>query len=134
MPRPTYATLTATALASAQRTATATGSAISLAINHDVFGADAHTGYLEKGLIFVDQTAGSGNNGGNNFEITVQTAASASGPWLTVPLSASITLTANAATTYGATFNGPLAGFLRVVATEVGTADATFAAYVIVGG
>lgn len=134
MPRPTYATLTATALASAQRTATANGAAISLGINRDVNGENTSTGYLEKGFIFVDQTAGAGNDGANNFVITVQTATSASGPWLTIPLSAGIALTTNGAATYGATFNGPLAGFLRVVATEVGAANATFSATIVVGG
>lgn len=134
MPRPTYATLTATMLASAQRTATATSDPLSIAVNHDVFGNDAHTGYLEKGLVFVDQTAGAGNNGGNYFNITVETAINSSGPWLSVPLSAEIKVSANAAATYGATFAGPLAGFVRVKATEVGNADATFSAYVICGG
>ena len=134
MPRPTYATLTTTILPSAQRTASANSSALSIAIRHDVFGLDAHTGYLEKGLLFVDQTAGSGNTSGQYFNITVETAIASAGPWLNVPLSAVVHITANAAATYGATFDGPLAAFVRVKATAVGSPDATFSAIIVVGG
>lgn len=134
MPRPTYATLTTTALPSEQRTATASGDAISIAVSHDVFGKDAHLGYLDKGLLFVDQTAGTGNTAGQYFNITVETAMVPTGPWLNVPLSTTVHITANTATTYGATFNGPLAGFVRVKATAVNSPDATFSATIIVGG
>ena len=134
MPRPTYTTLTSTILPSAQRTANANSDPLNIAVNHDVFGMDAHTGYLEKGLIFVDQTAGSGNSGGQYFNITVETAMVPAGPWLNVPLSNTIHITANGAATYGATFAGPLAGYVRVKATAVNSPDATFSASIIVGG
>lgn len=134
MPRPTYTTLTSTILPSAQRTASANSDALNIAVNHDVFGADAHTGYLDKGLLFVDQTAGTGNTAGQYFNITVETAMVSTGPWLDVPLSTTVHITANGAATYGATFNGPLAGFVRVKATAVNSPDATFSATIVVGG
>lgn len=138
MPRPTYTTLTATAIpqsSGSYYTTTQTGDAITLGVAHDVFGADAHTGYLDKLLLIVEQTAaGSGNNAGNKFTFTVQTGRSSSGPWFTLPLSATVEITANAAAQFGATYGGPLSGYVRVVATATGTPQAQFAAYVICGG
>lgn len=140
MPRPTYCTFTEEAIPLESAgvgyyTTTQTGAAIGAGITHDVFGRDAHLGYLDKLLLIVEQeAAGSGNNGGNKFTFTVQTGRTSTGPWFTLPLSTTVEITANAAAQFGATYGGPLSGWVRVVATATGNPQAQFAAYVVMGG
>jgi hypothetical protein len=140
MPRPIFSTFTFTGIPAASAgvgyyTTTQTGAATQISVTHDVNGLDVYLGWLENGLLLVEQTAaGSGNNASNKFTFTVQTGRTSSGPWLTVPLDATVEITANAALQTGARFQGPLSGWLRVVATVTGSPQAQFTAYVIVGG
>lgn len=140
MPRPTFSTLTfvgipADTSGTGYYTSTQTGTATQISVSHDVNGLDVHLGWLEKGLLLVEQeAAGSGNNAGNKFTFTVQTGRTSSGPWLDVPLDSTVALTTNLAGQHGARFQGPLSGWIRVVATATGTPQAQFTAYVIVGG
>ena len=140
MPRPSYCTYTFVGIPAESAgvgyyTTTQTGTATNLAINHDVSGLDQHTGFLEKATLIVEQTAaGAGNNAGNKFTFTLQTGRTSSGPWLTIPLTATVEITTNSATTLGANAAGPLSGYVRVVATATGSPQAQFVAYVIAGG
>lgn len=136
MPKPQYSTLTVLTIPSATYTTTQTGSPINLAVSHDVY-TDAHTGYLRDCQVIVEQTAGSGNNNGQKFVISVQTSRTPTGPWINLKLATPIELTTNAAASYASTVQGPLSGYIRVVATAVpneGAPSATFSAYIIAGG
>jgi len=135
MPMPQYCTKTVLTIPNGVLyTSTQTGSAINLAVSHDVH-ADAHTGYLREAQVIVEQTAGgSGNNAGNRFNFTVQTSRTPAGPWITLQMGTAIEINANVAATFSSTVQGPLAAYIRVVATETGTAQAYFAVYVIAGG
>jgi hypothetical protein len=135
MPKPTYCTLTVLTIPGGTTyTTTQTGGAINLAVSHDVY-TDAHTGYLRDAQIIVEQAAaGSGNNAGNRFNFTVQTSRTPDGPWINLKMGTAIEITGNAAASFSSTVQGPLSGYIRVVATETGTAEADFAVYVIAGG
>lgn len=89
-----------------------------------------YSGWFNRAAIFVDQSAGSGNNGGNYIAVTLQGRHGSTDPWATIPQSAEIKITENAATGYYASVTGPLLPELRVVMTETGTADATFRIHV----
>lgn len=136
MPKPTYCTLTVLTIPNGTTyTSTQTGSAIPLAVSHDVY-ADAHTGYLRDAQILIEQSAGSGNNSGQKFVITVQTSRTPdpAGPWVNLKMGTAIEITANGVASYSSTIQGPLSGYIRVIATAVGTPSANFAVYVIAGG
>lgn len=135
MPKPQYCTLTVLTIPGGTTyTTTQTGDPINLAVSHDAF-VDAHTGYLREAQILVEQAAaGSGNTNGQKFVITVQTSRTPTGPWINLKMGTAIELTANAAASFGSTIQGPLSGYIRVLATAVGTPQADFAAYIIAGG
>jgi len=119
------------ALPDAQYTATTNGAAFTSFYTIDDPRLDLFTGYFRQAAVYVDQSAGSGNNpGSNQFTITLQGRHDTSGTWANIPLSTTLAITANAATGYFATAEGPLPPYLRVVATESGTADATFVVHV----
>jgi len=135
MPMPQYCTKTVLTIPNGVLyTSTQTGNAINLAVSHDVH-ADAHTGYLREAQVIVEQSAGgSGNNAGNRFNFTVQTSRTPDGPWINLKMGTAIEINANTAATFSSTVQGPLSGYIRVIATETGTAEAYFAVYVIAGG
>jgi hypothetical protein len=117
-------------------TTTQTGAAINLAVSHDVH-ADAHTGYLREAQVIVEQTAGGGgNNAGNRFNFTVQTSRTPdpNGTWINLKMGTAIEIITNDKSSFSSTVQGPLSGYIRVIATETGTAEAYFAVYVIAGG
>lgn len=91
---------------------------------------NTYSGWFSRAAIFVDQSAGSGNNGGNYIQVTVQGRHDSTDPWATMPQSADIKVTENVATGYYASIAGPLLPEMRVVMTETGTADATFRVHV----
>lgn len=137
MPMPQYCTKTVLTIPNGTTyTTTQTGAAINLAVSHDVH-ADAHTGYLRDCQILVEQSSGSGNNSGQKFVITVQTSRTPTGPWVNLKMGTPIELTTNGVASYSSTVQGPLSGYIRVVATAVpneGAPSADFAVYVIAGG
>ncbi len=138
MPMPQYCTKTVLTIPGGTTyTTTQTGSAINLAVSHDVH-ADAHTGYLRDAQILVEQASGSGNNSGRKFVITVQTSRTPAGPWVPLKMGTTIELTANVEASFSSTIQGPLSGYMRVVATAVSgdqnPPQADFAVYVIAGG
>lgn len=92
--------------------------------------ADSYSGWFRQAAIFVDQSAGSGNNGGNYLQVTVQGRHDSTDPWATIPQSAEIKITENVATGYYATVSGPLLPEMRMNITETGVADATFRIHV----
>ena len=71
-------------------------------------------------------TTGTGNNGGNYLQVTLEGRADSTHAWAVIPQVTEIKLTANTATGYYSAVNGPLLPELRVVVTETGVADATF--------
>lgn len=137
MPKPTYCTLTVLTIPNGVLyTTDQIGAAIPLAVSHDVF-TDAHTGYMRDAQVIVEQTAGGGgNNAGNRFNFTVQTSRTPdpNGPWITLKMGTAIEIITNDKASFSSTVQGPLSGYIRVVATKTGTPQAYFAAYVIAGG
>lgn len=93
-------------------------------------GVNSYTGWMSRAAIFVDQSAGSGNNGGNYLQVTLQGRHTTNDPWATIPQSNDIKITENAAAGYYASVSGPLLPELRVNITETGNADATFRIHV----
>jgi len=127
MNSPTLGSLkTVEALPLAQRTGATNGSTIIAyyVSNDPVTGA--YIGWFQDAAIFVNQTAGSGNNGGNYLQVTLQGRINGDDTWATLPQSADIKITENAAAGYYARVEGPLLPELRIVVTETGVADATF--------
>jgi hypothetical protein len=119
------------ALPDAQYTATTNGDAFTSFYTIDDPRLDLFTGYFRQAAVYVDQSAGSGNNPGvNQFTITLQGRHSSGDNWANIPLSSTIAITANGAAGYFATAEGPLPPYLRVVANESGNADATFQVHV----
>ena len=135
MPMPQYCTKTVLTIPGGTTyTTTQTGTPFSLAVSHDVH-ADAHTGYLRDAQILVEQdAAGSGNNAGNKFTFAVQTSRTPSGPWVPLKMGTAISIETNAASSFSSTIQGPMSGYMRVVATATGTPQADFAVYIIAGG
>lgn len=127
MNSPTLGSLkTVEALPLAQRTAAVNGSAVNAYYVKDDPVTGAWIGWFQDLAIFVNQTAGSGNNGGNYLQVTVQGRIDSDHAWATLPQSADIKITENAATGYYARVEGPILPELRVAVSETGTADATF--------
>lgn len=93
-------------------------------------GGFTYSGWFSRAAIFVDQSAGTGNNGGNYLSVTLQGRHNSTDPWATIPQSAEIKITENAATGYYASVSGPLLPELRINITETGVADATFRIHV----
>lgn len=114
------------ALPLAQRTAAVDGAAVDAYYVKDDPVTGAYIGWFQDAAIFVNQTAGSGNNGGNYLQVTLQGRIDSDHAWATLPQSADIKITENAAAGYYARVDGPLLPQLRVVVTETGVADATF--------
>lgn len=119
------------AFPSAQVTAATTGSVFySYHSQGEPPGANNYSGWMSRAAIFVDQSAGSGNNGGNYLQVTLQGRHDSTDPWATIPQTQEIKITENVATGYYAAVQGPLLPELRVNITETGTADATFRVHV----
>ena len=135
MPMPQYCTKTVVTIPGGTTyTTTQTGTPFSLAVSHDVH-TDAHTGYLRDAQILVEQAAaGAGNNAGNKFTFAVQTSRTSTGPWVPLKMGTAISIESNAANSFSSTIQGPLSGYMRVVATATGTPQADFAVYIIAGG
>ena len=119
------------ALPSAQRTAAVNGAAFDCYYVANDPTTNAFIGWMSRAAIYVDQSAGSGNNGGNYLQVTVQGRHDGSDPWATLPQSAEIKITENGAAGYFASVAGPLLPEMRVVVSETGTADATFRIHVL---
>jgi hypothetical protein len=123
---------------SAQRTASFEGNAFVAyrvkgdPVNNLSGGYEDYTGWFRNATVYVSQTAGSGNNGGNYLKIELQGRHDSTDPWVTYTFanSGEIKITANASTGYYARVEGPLMPELRIIGTETGTADATFAVHV----
>lgn len=122
------------ALASAQRTGPVNGDAFNTYHVIDDPNVNAYIGWFKNAAIFVDQSAGSGNNGGNYLQVTLEGRHEPNDPWAAIPQVTDIKLTANAATGYYSRVLGPLLPQLRIVVTETGTADATFRVHVALEG
>lgn len=119
------------ALPLAQRTATTNGSAFYTYWTKDDPQSGIYRGYFKDAGVFVNQTAGSGNNPGvNQFSIKLQGRVDSDHSWADLSMTA-IAITANGAAGYYALCSGPLLPEMRVVATESGTADATFEVHVV---
>jgi len=79
-------------------------------------------------LLWVTQTAGTGNNSGNKFHVHLQGSMD-NATWAELPHSVDIELTGNVAADFATKIDGPLPPYLRVVAEATGTPNATFSAY-----
>ena len=119
------------ALPSAQRTAAVNGAAFDCYYVANDPVTNAFIGWMSRAAIYVDQSAGSGNNGGNYLQVTVQGRHDGTDPWATLPQSAEIKITENGAAGYFASVAGPLLPEMRVVVSETGNADATFRIHVL---
>jgi len=119
------------ALPLAQRTATVNGDLFkAYHISNDPL-TGAWIGWFKEAGVFVNQTAGSGNNPGvNQFSVKLQGRVDSDHAWADLNMTA-IAVTANTATAYYGLCAGPLLPEMRVVATESGTADATFEVHVV---
>ena len=113
---------------------------VTASTNGDVFysyqtkndpGTNKYSGFMRSGAIYVSQSAGTGNNGGNYLQITLQGRHDSTDPWATIPQVSEIKITTNAATGYYSALLGPLLPEMRIVVTETGTADATFRIHVV---
>lgn len=122
------------ALAPLQRTGAVNGDAFNTYHVINDPGSNAYIGWFKNAAIFVDQSAGSGNNGGNYLQVTIQGRHDSTDPWATIPQVSEIKITENAATGYYSRVLGPLLPQLRLVVSETGTADATFRAHVALEG
>ena len=120
----------AEAFPSQQVTASTNGSAFYASHTVGDPGTNKYSGFFRMASIFVSQSAGSGNNGGNYLQITLQGRHTDDDPWATIPQTTDIKITANTTTGYFSTVTGPLLPQLRIVATETGVADATFRVHV----
>jgi hypothetical protein len=90
-----------------------------------------YRGFFKDAGVFVNQTAGSGNNPGvNQFTVKLQGRIDDTHGWADLSMTP-IAITANGAAAYYALCTGPLLPELRVVATESGNADATFEVHVM---
>lgn len=119
------------ALPQAQYTASVNGDPFTSFYTIDDPEVDLFTGYFRRAAVYVDQTAGSGNNPGvNHITITLEGRHDANDNWANIALSTTLSIDANTAKGYFATAEGPLPPYLRVVGTETGTADATFHVHV----
>lgn len=122
------------ALAPAQRTGAENGDPFNTYYVINDPNLNAYIGWFKNAAIFVDQSAGSGNNGGNYLQVTIQGRHEANDPWATIPQVSEIKITENAATGYYSRVLGPLLPQLRIVVSLTGTADATFRVHVALEG
>ena len=90
-----------------------------------------YSGWFRQAAIYVSQSAGSGNNGGNYLQVTLQGRHDDTDPWCDMPQPTDIKITANAAAGYYAAISGPILPEMRVHITETGTADATIRIHVV---
>jgi hypothetical protein len=119
------------ALPLAQRTATTNGDMFRTYWTSDDPQTRIYRGFFKDAGVFVNQTAGSGNNPGvNQFTVKLQGRVDSDHAWADLNMTP-IAITANTAAAYYALCSGPLLPEMRVVATESGTADATFEVHVI---
>lgn len=119
------------ALPLAQRTATVNGDMFRTYWTSDDPQTRIYRGFFKDAGVFVNQTAGSGNNPGvNQFTVKLQGRVDSDHAWADLNMTP-IAITANTAAAYYALCSGPLLPEMRVVATESGTADATFEVHVI---
>ena len=122
---------TVDALPLAQRTASVDGDMFRCYWNQNDPQTDIYRGFFKDAGVFVNQTAGSGNNPGvNQFSVKLQGRIDSTHGWADLSMTP-IAITANGAAAYYALCSGPLLPEMRVVATESGTADATFEVHVI---
>jgi len=122
---------TVDALPLAQRTATANGAAFVAYWTKNDPQESIYRGFFKDAGVFVNQTAGSGNNPGvNQFAVKLQGRIDSDHAWADLSMTP-IAVTANGAAAYYALCAGPLLPEMRVVATESGTADATFEVHVV---
>lgn len=112
-------------LALAQRTQNAYGTATALWESQDL-DRDTHDGFMASAILKISQTAGSGNNSGQYFEIHLEGSMNGSNGWTKLPHTEHIKLTTNGAAEYSAQVYGPLTPWVRVAAEIVGTPNATF--------
>lgn len=127
---PLGALYVAEAFPSQQVTASTNGSVFYAYQTYNDPSTNKYSGFFRMASIFVSQSAGSGNNGGNYLQITLQGRHNDTDPWATIPQTTEIKITANGETGYFSTVTGPLLPELRIVATETGVADATFRVHV----
>lgn len=112
-------------LALAQRTGNTYGTATAL-WESQFLDLETHEGFMASALLKVSQTAGSGNNAGQYFEIHLEGSLDGSTGWSKLPHTEHIKLTTNGAAEYSAQVYGPLTPWVRVAAEIVGTPNATF--------
>lgn len=119
------------ALPLAQRTETTNGDMFRTYWTQNDPQERIYRGFFKDAGVFVNQTAGSGNNPGvNQFTVKLQGRVDSTHAWADLNMTP-IAITANTAAAYYALCSGPLLPEMRVVATESGTADATFEVHVI---
>lgn len=119
------------ALPLAQRTATTNGDMFRTYWTLNDPQERIYRGFFKDAGVFVNQTAGSGNNPGvNQFTVKLQGRVDSAHEWADLNMTA-IAITANSAAAYYGLCSGPLLPEMRVVATESGTANATFEVHVI---
>lgn len=119
------------ALPLAQRTATVNGDMFRTYWTQNDPQERIYRGFFKDAGVFVNQTAGSGNNPGvNQFSVKLQGRIDDTHAWADLSMTP-IAITANTAAAYYALCSGPLLPEMRVVATESGTADATFEVHVV---
>lgn len=119
------------ALPLAQRTATVNGDMFRTYWTQNDPQERIYRGFFKDAGVFVNQTAGSGNNPGvNQFSVKLQGRIDDTHAWADLNMTP-IAITANTAAAYYALCAGPLLPEMRVVATESGTADATFEVHVV---
>lgn len=119
------------ALPLAQRTETTNGDMFRTYWTQNDPQERIYRGFFKDAGVFVNQTAGSGNNPGvNQFTVKLQGRVDSAHEWADLNMTA-IAITANSAAAYYGLCSGPLLPEMRVVATESGTANATFEVHVI---
>lgn len=90
-----------------------------------------YRGFFKDAGVFVNQTAGSGNNPGvNQFTVKLQGRIDDTHGWADLDMTA-IAVTANGAAAYYELCTGPLLPEMRVQVLESGTANATFEVHVM---
>lgn len=119
------------ALPLAARTAAVNGDAFRSYWSKDDPQSGIYRGFFKDAGVFVNQTAGSGNNPGvNQFTVQLQGRVDSDHEWANLDMTA-IAITANGAAAYYELCAGPLLPELRVQVLESGTASATFEVHVV---
>ena len=112
-------------LSSAARTADTYGTATPVWRSQELANS-TYEGYMACALLVVSQTAGSGNNAGQYFDIHLEGSLDGSTQWTKLAHTSNIQLTTNGVAEYAAQVYGPLMPYVRVAAEIVGTPNATF--------